>query len=114
VLSRVESPVVVSLGTSVNIITLKACRRLGRRVEHGESGLVVPVNDARALADALRRLARDEELCRRLGEAARERVKEFDLPRALEAWESVVGLTGRAEGERREVTSQPPGLHAHP
>jgi hypothetical protein len=28
----VESPVVVSPGTSVNIITLKACRRLGRRV----------------------------------------------------------------------------------
>ena len=61
-------------------------------VEDGETGLVVPVDDAAALAGALRRLARDEALRRRLGAAARERVREFDLPRALAAWESVVGL----------------------
>ncbi|HYH84509.1 MAG TPA: glycosyltransferase, partial [Pyrinomonadaceae bacterium] len=63
-------------------------------VEDGVTGLVVPVNDARALASALRRLARDEALRRRLGEAARERVSEYALPRALDTWESVVGLRG--------------------
>jgi glycosyltransferase involved in cell wall biosynthesis len=62
-------------------------------VEDGVTGLVVPVNDAQALAAALRRLANDGELRRRLGEAARARVSEYDLPRALAAWESVVGLT---------------------
>lgn len=62
-------------------------------VEDGETGLVVPVNDAAALAAALRRLANDETLRRRLGAAARKRVKEYDLPRALATWESVVGLT---------------------
>jgi glycosyltransferase involved in cell wall biosynthesis len=61
-------------------------------VSHGETGLVVPVGDPRALAEALRRLARDEALGRRLGEAARERVREYDVPRALAAWESVVGI----------------------
>lgn len=63
-------------------------------VEDGVTGLVVPVNDAPALAAAIRRLASDEPLRRRLGEAARERVSEYDLPRALAAWESVIGLTG--------------------
>jgi glycosyltransferase involved in cell wall biosynthesis len=62
-------------------------------VEDGVTGLVVPVNDATALAQALRRLARDRELRRRLGEAARERVSEYDLPRALAAWETALGLT---------------------
>ncbi len=62
-------------------------------VEDGVTGLVVPVNDAQALAAALRRLACDGELRSRLGEAARTRVSEYDLPRALAAWESVVGLT---------------------
>lgn len=62
-------------------------------VEDGRTGLVVPVNDAVALALALRRLASDEALRHRLGAAARERVTEYDLPRALATWESVVGLT---------------------
>jgi glycosyltransferase involved in cell wall biosynthesis len=62
-------------------------------VEDGVTGLVVPVNDAAALAAALRRLASDGELRSRLGEAARARVSEYDLPRALAAWESVVGLS---------------------
>lgn len=62
-------------------------------VEDGVSGLVVPVNDARALAAALSRLARDPALCRRLGEAARARVAEYDLPRAVSEWEAAIGLT---------------------
>lgn len=62
-------------------------------VEDGVTGLVVPVNDAAALASALRRLASDGELRSRLGQAARERVSEYDLPQALAAWESIVGLT---------------------
>jgi glycosyltransferase involved in cell wall biosynthesis len=62
-------------------------------VEDGVTGLVVPVDDAAALADALRRLASDCELRSRLGQAARARVSEYDLPRALASWEAVVGLT---------------------
>jgi glycosyltransferase involved in cell wall biosynthesis len=68
--------------------------------EAGVTGLVVPVNDAVALAAALRRLAADESLRKRLGEAARERVSEYDLPHALAAWEAVVGLA-RLEQEAR-------------
>ena len=62
-------------------------------VEDGVTGLVVPVNDPSALATALKRLAGDKALRQRLGEAARERVSEYELPRALAAWESLLGLT---------------------
>jgi len=41
-------------------------------VSGGVEGLVVPVDDADALAGALRRLVLDRELRRRLGQAARE------------------------------------------
>jgi glycosyltransferase involved in cell wall biosynthesis len=43
-------------------------------VVHGTSGLVVPVGDAEALADAIRKLQGDERLRKRLGAAARERI----------------------------------------
>ncbi len=62
-------------------------------VEDGVTGLVVPVNDPAKLAAALRRLGNDGDLRARLGAAARERVTEYDLPHALGAWESIVGLT---------------------
>ncbi|MBC8030596.1 MAG: glycosyltransferase [Pyrinomonadaceae bacterium] len=61
-------------------------------VEDEVTGLVVPVNDAVALAAALRRLADDPSLCYRLGKAARERVAEYELPQAMAQWESVIGL----------------------
>jgi colanic acid/amylovoran biosynthesis glycosyltransferase len=49
-------------------------------VEDGVTGLLVPPQDADALADALERLARDPELGRRMGRAGREKVlREFDL-----------------------------------
>ncbi len=48
------------------------CREL---VEHDANGLLVPVRDAVALADALERLARSPELRRRLGSEARHRVE---------------------------------------
>jgi glycosyltransferase involved in cell wall biosynthesis len=49
-------------------------------VEDGVTGLLVPPQDAVALADALERLARDPELGRRMGRAGRQKVlREFDL-----------------------------------
>lgn len=62
-------------------------------IEDEVTGLIVPVNDPAKLAAALRRLATDDELRARLGTAARERVSEYNLPHALVAWESIVGLT---------------------
>jgi glycosyltransferase involved in cell wall biosynthesis len=43
-------------------------------VVDGECGIVVPVHDSQAIADAIERLYRDPALRRRMGEAARERI----------------------------------------
>jgi glycosyltransferase involved in cell wall biosynthesis len=50
---------------------------------HERDGLLVPAGDARALADALTRLAGSAELRRRLGEAARQRYLEVAQPRVV-------------------------------
>lgn len=43
-------------------------------VEHGRSGLLVPIHDARGLELAIRLLLKNPDLARRFGKAARERV----------------------------------------
>ena len=51
-------------------------------VDDGIDGLLVPPNDAEALAAALERLVREPALRRRLGEAARTKVESrFDMDR---------------------------------
>jgi len=66
-------------------------------VRDGETGLIVPVGDRVALADALERLVRDAALRRRLGEAGRHRiVAELSLDRMLAETTALYGvLTGR-------------------
>lgn len=49
---------------------------IGEAVAHGETGFLVPRGDRDKLAEALRRLAEDHELRRRMGEAGRRRFEE--------------------------------------
>lgn len=56
-------------------------------VADGETGLLVPPRDVPALREALERLLADRELRRRMGEAARERVREHF------AWAAVTDAT---------------------
>lgn len=66
-------------------------------VENEATGLLVPPRDARALADALRRLHDDPSLRRRLGLAGREKVvREFDVR------ESARALAGRFRAHARQ------------
>ncbi len=53
-------------------------------VEDGKTGLLIPHDDPKALADALLRVIGDDGLARRLGEAGRERAKR------LFSWDSIV------------------------
>jgi glycosyltransferase involved in cell wall biosynthesis len=57
-------------------------------VGSGESAaaLIVPVEDAAATAEAIIRLARDQNLRSRLAFAARERIRAYDLDRTVEVW----------------------------
>ena len=80
-------------------------------VRHRREGLVVPARDVRALADALHTLYSDEALRRRLGRAARERVKadfsladqldtltgeEWDRPSLCDGWRSCRAAVSRS------------------
>ena len=61
-----------------------------RLIEDGVNGLVVETGSAAALAAAMARLARDEPLRRKLGEAAFERVREFGLDRVGPVWDRML------------------------
>lgn len=78
-------------------------------IEHGTSGFRVPPGDARALADALRRLAEDEEFRR----AAGARSRELSLRLTPEAWaEGVAKLAERFTGEESRRRASSPGDRA--
>ncbi len=58
---------------------------LPESVAHGETGVVVPAGDARALAEALIALLQDPERARRMGEAGRARaLAVYDKPRVVD------------------------------
>ncbi|HUP41708.1 MAG TPA: glycosyltransferase family 4 protein [Thermoanaerobaculia bacterium] len=70
-------------------------------VEHGVTGLLVPPEDAAALARALDELAADPERARRLGEAGRRRVEtEYAIPRIAAAylalWSGLLASSARS------------------
>ncbi len=65
-------------------------------VEHETSGLLVPPDDADALARAVERIVRDPDLAARLSSNARRRAESADWSKVLPVWEDVFGAL--AEG----------------
>jgi len=65
---------------------------VSEQIENGKSGILVPMENSRALAQALERLSEDPALSGKLGDAARERIYErFSLAEMLAATEKVYG-----------------------
>ena len=71
----------------------------GGLVRHERNGLVVPAGDARALADAIRRLHDDPDLRARLGAQGREDVR----PLTSEAWANGMSRALDAACQRGEA-----------
>ncbi len=83
-------------------------------IEDDVTGVLVPPAEPRALADAIRRLLADADLCRRMGEAGRRRVEERftwreTARRTVELYEEVLGR--HRVGERRAVAAVPSQRH---
>ncbi|RMH88588.1 MAG: glycosyltransferase family 4 protein, partial [Calditrichaeota bacterium] len=81
-----------AMSCGLPVIVSDACPGSLELVEHEKTGLVVPVDDPRALAEAITRLAEDPALRKRLGKAAQQRVADFEVSKALAAWEQTIGL----------------------
>jgi glycosyltransferase involved in cell wall biosynthesis len=86
-------------------IVASATGGLPEVVRDGETGLLVPAGDVSALREALRGLLRDPALCRRLGEAARQRARLFAASAVAARIERVYAdvLARKAGGPDREV-----------
>ena len=70
-------------------------------IQDGESGLLVPPNDANALADSIQRLIEDTQLTDRLSRGGRDKVeREFKLPDCLapltDKFQQILGISGDA------------------
>ncbi|WP_164014778.1 glycosyltransferase [Pyxidicoccus trucidator] len=59
-------------------------------LEHGRHGVMVPMEDPKALADALGRIMDDEAYRQDLSQRAHRRSEELSADRALRAWESLL------------------------
>lgn len=71
-------------------------------IRDGEDGLLVRVNDVRAVADALRRLCRDDSLRQVMGACARLNAARYDPEVVAERYESLLtGLRERLDGPHR-------------
>lgn len=73
------------LGVPV-IATDCPCGGPAELIRHEENGLLVPVGDAYALADAMRKILSDKELEQRLGENAAELARELAPERVCREW----------------------------
>lgn len=71
-------------------------------IQHGGNGLLTPVDDETALADALSRLMKDAALRERLGAQAKEICQRFSLGQVMAQWQDVVAqCTGKRTGGGR-------------
>jgi glycosyltransferase involved in cell wall biosynthesis len=84
-------------GLALVTTDVPGCRAV---VTHEQDGLLVPVRDASALANAIERLHLDRALCARLGEAARKKaLSEFDdslvIARTLSVYDELLPARGQ-------------------
>lgn len=59
-------------------------------VQHNENGLLVPVEDVTALAEAMTALANDAQRCQRLGTNARQINERLNINTIMQQWETVI------------------------
>jgi glycosyltransferase involved in cell wall biosynthesis len=85
----ISNAVLEAMACGLPVLTTD-CGGLREAVTDGAEGLVVPLRDPGAMADALARLASDPALCERMGRAARARAEqEFPIGTQLDRWDAL-------------------------
>jgi colanic acid biosynthesis glycosyl transferase WcaI len=83
----------------------------GLAAEVGDGGLVIPPGDAIALANAIRSLAVDRTLCRKLGDGARAiALERWDKGKILSAMEQILAVFDQRVGI--QASSRRPNISA--
>ena len=84
------------MGLPIVTTDLPGCKEV---VDHGVNGFLVPGRDGRSLARALKRLAHDPELRRRMGRESRRRaLTEFDLSIIVDEFSNIYWTLLDAKG----------------
>jgi glycosyltransferase involved in cell wall biosynthesis len=77
-------------------------------LDNGRYGILVPTEDAEALAKALRTIIQNKELRVRLGAAGRIRAAEYSPLRTAPQWEALLTEVSISPGEERQVATSSP------
>lgn len=80
-----------AMAAAVPIVATRCQSGPEEMIEHGQSGLLVPVDDVDAMAQAIGQLATEAELARKLGESARQTAEKQFAPQSVwNRWEAVI------------------------
>ena len=94
--------IIEALGLGRPVVTLGTWNKL---VEHGRTGFIFPEFDGPSVVEGILRLADDRELCRRLGDAGRERIATLcngpeRAAQLLEVWHNAAAGYRQANSHR--------------
>ncbi|UZW54537.1 glycosyltransferase family 4 protein [Sphingobium sp. JS3065] len=79
-----------AMGAGLPVISFDCQWGPAEMIEHGKSGLLVPVGEVAALGEAIAALCADEARRQALGAGARERMAQFGHDQVLARWQSVI------------------------
>jgi len=75
-----------ALGAGCAVVSTDCPFGPSEMIVDGESGVLVPINDPQALADAISRIAADKQICEKLARGAMERSKLWTLAATAQRW----------------------------
>ncbi|MBX3015914.1 MAG: ATP-binding cassette domain-containing protein [Caldilineaceae bacterium] len=87
-------------------VVASAIGQINRVITHEQNGLLYPAGETKALASALLRLYKDPELAQRLGDAARQTIRQHHTWDAVA--QRILALAGVNDGATRTPPSTPP------
>ena len=79
-----------AMASSLPVISTSAAGEICDRVEEGINGYIVPPEDSETLGDRMLRLAKDDELCKRMGKVSADKIRGHTPEQWAEDFENIV------------------------